>query len=96
MPATLCQKHGKQIALVFCAHAMEAIDNLRPMDVYLQHDQYGWATLCEDCARRLPESMAEANELGCSGCVMEWVRATGTDYQQRANNPVNEYPPDHA
>ena len=93
MPAILCPKHDRQIALHFCPHALAAVDARQPIAVYLHRGPYAWHTLCDACVRNVPDSLEEADKLACSECIMEWVRATGSDYQQRANNPTNEYPP---
>lgn len=63
------------------------------MVVYLHHGPLAWHTLCDACARNVPDSLEEADKLACTSCVTEWVTKTGSDYKQRANHPTNEVPP---
>lgn len=94
MAAVLCPKHGRQIALLFCEHALGAVVGMQSVHIYLQRSQYGWHSLCDLCVRNVPESLGDADHLACTKCVMEWVVATGSDYHQRSQKPVNEYPQD--
>lgn len=73
-----------------CEHAALAIDERRPVELYLQHGEWGWFTLCNACARRRDTS--EANDLVCGPCIDEWAEVTGSDYVRRCQNPKPEFP----
>lgn len=94
MAALRCTKHGPQIALRFCEHAGVAVDERRVVPVYLQRDEWGWCTLCDDCVRRVDRSqaLADADYLVCVACAKEWAQTAGNDYVQRSQDPRPEYP----
>ena len=91
MAADKCPKHGMQIYSRFCEHAMLAVESLGPMDVYLRRDQWGWCTLCPACAL-LPAEAVDTDFYVCEKCTSEWALATGSDYLQRCQRPVDEFP----
>lgn len=91
MPAFRCPKHGMQIASCFCEHAARAVDERTPEDVFIRRDQWGWYTLCRRCAL-LPKEQHDANSLVCGECVVEWAKATDSNYLERCVSPVEEYP----
>jgi hypothetical protein len=93
MGAFKCPKHGMQIAEPFCEHAACAVNERRPIDVYLQWADGWWISLCATCVRQLkvPETLDDL-ELVCGECISEWVDATGSDYLLRCQNPKSEFP----
>jgi len=95
MPGLRCEKHGNQFALVFCEHAGLAVDERRAVAVYLQRNDWGWITVCDDCVRRadLSRVLASADYLVCTKCVKEWAELAGNNYVLRSQDPRPEFPP---
>ena len=91
MPAFKCPTHGMQIASHFCEHAEAAVNARQSLDVYLQRNQWGWTTVCSACAQ-LPLEQRDTDFLVCGRCIVEWAEVTGSDYVQRCQNPVPEFP----
>ena len=98
MAALRCPKHGPKIALIFCEHAGTAVDERRVVPVYLQRNEWGWHTVCEDCVRRADraQALADADYLVCVECAIEWAEIADNDYVQRSQDPHPEFPPDLA
>lgn len=93
MGATKCSRHGTQIAAVFCEHAFDAIDTRIPITLYLQKNQWGWYTLCDVCIRHHDDLEIQENlVLVCGKCILEWATTTNSDYVQRCQHPVPEFP----
>lgn len=95
MAVDRCPKHGMQIMARFCDHAADAIDDRRPIVVYLQQHHGDWISLCDACVRRVddPETLENAMGFVCQKCIVEWADTIGSDYVQRCQRPEPEFPP---
>ena len=94
MAVDRCPKHGMQIWARFCEHAAAAINDRRNAAVYLQKHHGDWVGVCDRCVRRLddPTTLDDAIDFVCQMCIVEWAEVTGSDYVQRCQNPVREFP----
>ena len=77
-----CPRHGTDGFLPVCTHVLTAVNDGRPLKVFLQiHDSGESFGLCEVCMRLRPGHDVE--HYACYACLEDWAQATGNDVLER-------------
>lgn len=78
-----------QIGSVFCSHAAEAVESGVEIEIELQQDEWGWVSVCPECAPRRDRPQ-DIYTLVCGRCTAEWAAQTNSDYLERCKSALEE------